>query len=207
MVIRDVKGLTCWAVWFSFVCGAKYRRVIVRLRENDLVTKAESIRDLGQAVLAEYPDAPSNGVSTARVEALTGAIAAFKAAMILPRGKIVNRSTLLKEVDTDTAALMEQIDDLDDLALQFDSTPEGKHFIEAWKKARVIIDRVPAGACGLHHLVGGAGARIHELFSEPNGRVVDERGGLETGGAPVAPAGSQLFSLGHWRVYLSGRRF
>ena len=60
--------------------------------------------------------------------------------MNLPRGQIVNRSTLLKEVDTDTASLMQQVADLDDLVQQFDSTDAGKRFIEAWKRARIIVD-------------------------------------------------------------------
>ena len=42
-----------------------------------------------------------------------------------PRGQIVNRSTLLKEVDTDTARLLEQVADMDDLVLQFDGTDAG----------------------------------------------------------------------------------
>jgi len=29
---------------------------------------------------------------------------------------------------------------LDDLALQFDGTDAGKRFIEAWKRARIIVD-------------------------------------------------------------------
>jgi hypothetical protein len=58
----------------------------------------------------------------------------------LPRGQIVNRSTLLKEVDTDTADLLEQVADMDDLVLQFDGTDAGKRFIEAWKRARIIVD-------------------------------------------------------------------
>jgi hypothetical protein len=60
--------------------------------------------------------------------------------MNLPRGQIVNRSTLLKEVDTDTADLLEQVADLDDLVLQYDGTNAGKRFIEAWKRARIIVD-------------------------------------------------------------------
>jgi hypothetical protein len=52
----------------------------------------------------------------------------------------VNRSTLLKEVDTNTADLLEQVADLDDLVQQFDSTDAGKRFIEAWKRARIIVD-------------------------------------------------------------------
>ena len=53
-------------------------------------------------------------------------------------GQIVNRCALLKEVETDTAALMESVGD--DLALQFDGTDEGKRFVEAWKRACVILD-------------------------------------------------------------------
>jgi len=60
--------------------------------------------------------------------------------MNMPRGQIVNRSTLLKEVDTDTADLLEQVADMDDLVQQFDSTDAGKRFIEAWKRARIIVD-------------------------------------------------------------------
>jgi hypothetical protein len=43
-------------------------------------------------------------------------------------------------VDTDTADLLEQVADMDDLVLQFDSTDAGKRFIEAWKRARIIVD-------------------------------------------------------------------
>ena len=58
----------------------------------------------------------------------------------LPRGQIVNRSTLIKEVETDAASLLDQLSDLDDLILQFDGTDAGKRFIEAWKRARTIVD-------------------------------------------------------------------
>ena len=74
------------------------------------------------------------------IATLTNAINAFTAVMNLPRGQIVNRSTLLKEVDTDTADLLEQVADLDDLVMQFDGTDAGKRFIEAWKRARIIVD-------------------------------------------------------------------
>ena len=60
--------------------------------------------------------------------------------MNLPRGEIVNRSAMLKEVDTDTAALVEDVSDVDDLVLQFDGTEAGRRFIEAWKRARIIVD-------------------------------------------------------------------
>ena len=36
--------------------------------------------------------------------------------------------------------LIARVEDLDDLVLQFDTTPEGLAFITAWKQARIIID-------------------------------------------------------------------
>jgi hypothetical protein len=60
--------------------------------------------------------------------------------MNTPRGQIVNRSALLREVETDTAALVAFVSDMDDLAVQFDGTEEGRRFIEAWKRARIIVD-------------------------------------------------------------------
>ena len=81
------------------------------------------------------PDAP-----LARIATLTAAIAAFGKVMNTPRGQIVNKSALLREVETDTAALVQLATDMDDLALQFDGTDAGKRFIEAWKRARIIVD-------------------------------------------------------------------
>ena len=52
----------------------------------------------------------------------------------------MDRSALLRELETDIAALLDQTGDLDDRALQFDGTDEGKLFIEAWKRARIIVD-------------------------------------------------------------------
>jgi hypothetical protein len=112
---------------------------IVQLRQQDLLDKTTAIRDLGTATMAE-PGAAGRGVTAARIATLTTAINAFTKVMNVPRGQIVNRSTLLKEVDTDTAALLEQVADLDDLVLQFDGTDAGKRFIEAWKRARIIVD-------------------------------------------------------------------
>ena len=41
--------------------------------------------------------------------------------MSTPRGQIVNRSALLKAVETDVAALLEKVSDMDDLVVQFDT--------------------------------------------------------------------------------------
>jgi hypothetical protein len=112
---------------------------IVQLRQQDLLDKTTAIRDLGTATETE-PNAADRGVTAARITTLTNAINAFTGVMNLPRGQIVNRSTLLKEVDTDTADLLEQVADLDDLVLQYDGTNAGKRFIEAWKRARIIVD-------------------------------------------------------------------
>jgi hypothetical protein len=112
---------------------------IVQLRNQDLLDKTTAIRDLASATVAE-PGADGRGVTPARITTLTNAINAFTGVMNLPRGQIINRSTLLKEVETDTAALLEQVADLDDLVQQFDGTDAGKRFIEAWKRARIIVD-------------------------------------------------------------------
>ena len=112
---------------------------IVQLRNQDLVDQTTAIRDLAAAAQNET-GAAGRGVTPARIATLTAAIAGFSNVMNNPRGQIVNRSTLLKEVDTDTADLLQQLADLDDLVLQFDGTDAGKRFIEAWKHARAIVD-------------------------------------------------------------------
>jgi len=112
---------------------------IMKLRTQELVNKTTAIRDLGTAAVSE-PGAADRGVTAARVATLTAAITGFSRVMSLPRGQIVNRSALLKEVETDTAALMVSVSDMDDLALQFDGTDAGKRFVEAWKRARIIVD-------------------------------------------------------------------
>lgn len=115
------------------------KSAIMKLRTQELVNKTTAIRDLATATVSE-PDADKRGVTAARVAALTAGITAFSSVMNAPRGEIVNRSALLREVETDIAALLEALGDLDDLVLQFDGTDEGKLFIEAWKGARIIVD-------------------------------------------------------------------
>ena len=112
---------------------------IMKLRTQELVNKAIVIRDLGTAAVSQT-DAAKRGVTAARVAALTAAITAFSNVMNSPRGEIVNRSALLREVETEIAALLESVKDLDDLVLQFDGTEAGQRFNEAWKGARIIVD-------------------------------------------------------------------
>jgi hypothetical protein len=112
---------------------------IMRLRTQELVNKTTAIRDLGTAAVSEA-GAAGRGVTADRVAALTAAITSFSNVMSTPRGQIVNRSALLKEVETDIAALVEFVNDMDDMALQFDGTEAGRRFVEAWKRARIIVD-------------------------------------------------------------------
>ena len=53
-------------------------------------------------------------------------------------------------VETDVAALLEKVSDMDDLVVQFDGTDAGRRFVEAWKRARIIVDT------GGGHSNGGA---------------------------------------------------
>ena len=80
---------------------------IMKLRTQELVNKTTAIRDLGTAAVSEA-GAAGRGVTAARVAALTAAITGFSNVMSTPRGQIVNRSALLKEVETDVAALLEK---------------------------------------------------------------------------------------------------
>ncbi|MCX6854938.1 MAG: hypothetical protein NTV80_08540 [Verrucomicrobia bacterium] len=112
---------------------------LVKLRTQELVNHTTAIRDFAQAAVAE-PDAAKRGITPARLATLSSAIAGYTKVMNAPRGQIINRNTLIKEVETDTAALLESIHDLDDLVLQFDTTPTGHRFLEAWKRARIIVD-------------------------------------------------------------------
>jgi hypothetical protein len=79
-------------------------------------------------------------VTAARIATLTAAIAAFGKVMNTPRGQIVNKSALLREVETDTAALVQLATDMDDLVLQFNGSDTAARFQEAWKRARIIVD-------------------------------------------------------------------
>ena len=114
------------------------KSAIMKLRAQELVNKTTAIRDLGLAAVGEL-GADARGITTARVDGLTAAITGFSNTMSAPRSQIVNRGTLLKEVETDVAALVEALSDLDDLVLQFDTSEAGQRFIEAWKRARMIV--------------------------------------------------------------------
>lgn len=115
------------------------KSAIKKLKAQDLAAKCTEIRDLGTVAVAQ-PKAGQRGVTAARLKTVTDAIPAFSLVMNAPRGQVVNRSTLLKEIETDTANLLDQLDDLDDLAIQFDGSDVGLRFGTAWKQARSIVD-------------------------------------------------------------------
>ncbi len=112
---------------------------IVKLRTQELVNRATAIRDIGAAAVGE-PGAAGRGVTGTRVAVLSAAIDSFSSVMSAPRGQIVNRGTLLREVEADVAALREKTSEMDDFVVQFDGTPSGNRFIEAWRRARIIVD-------------------------------------------------------------------
>lgn len=112
---------------------------IVRLRNQELVTKATAIRDLATLVQNDA-DAANRGITAARITTLSTAITSFTHHNRAPRSQIVNRSTLIREVETDIAAMVERVSDMDDLAVQYSGTDAGDRFVEAWKRARIIVD-------------------------------------------------------------------
>jgi hypothetical protein len=120
------------------------KSAIVRLRHNNLISKATQIRDLATAATSD-PTAAGRGVTAARISTLSDAIVAFSAVQSLPRDQTVNRGTILRDLDTDVAEMVASLEDMDELVDQFDTTEEGLQFIEAWRRARIIVDLTAGG--------------------------------------------------------------
>lgn len=112
---------------------------IQKLRDQALITTGTLIRDLAQTASTQ-PGAAGRGVNTARITALTNAVNAFSALLNAPRGQIASRSALKREVATRVAGLLGLVEAIDDLVVQFDTTPAGRTFIAAWRQARFIVD-------------------------------------------------------------------
>ena len=110
-----------------------------KLRDQNLAAGATEVRDIAQSVTAE-PGAVARGVTPARITALTNAITTYKGLINAPRGQIVSRTALIRELETRVAGLVEDVTDLDDLAVQFNGTEDGQLFGEAWEQSRVIVD-------------------------------------------------------------------
>ncbi len=115
------------------------RSAIMGLRDATLVSTATLIRDLAYAVRSE-PGAVDRGITAARINTLNNARDTFSNLLGAPRATITTRGSLIREIETRVAGLMNQLDDLDDLVVQFDGTAAGRTFIGAWKQARQIVD-------------------------------------------------------------------
>ena len=112
---------------------------IQKLRAQNLESLARQIRDFAEITRTE-PDAVDHGVTQTRITTLTAAISTYEQLIGAPRSQIVNRSTLLRELETRTAELLDMMNDLDDLVLQFDGTDRGHRFVSAWTQSRGIIN-------------------------------------------------------------------
>jgi hypothetical protein len=110
-----------------------------KLRDEALVSKTTEIRDLGTAAVAS-PNAAGRGITAAKITELTAAITAFATLRNAPRGQTVMRTSLLRELETRVADLVDAVRDLDDLVVQYEGTFPGRVFSDAWKQARQIVD-------------------------------------------------------------------
>jgi len=75
---------------------------IQKLRAQNLESLARQIRDFAEITRTE-PDAVDHGVTQTRITTLTAAISTYEQLIGAPRSQIVNRSTLLRELETRTA--------------------------------------------------------------------------------------------------------
>ena len=110
-----------------------------KLRDQNLVALCTEVRDIAQSVTAE-PKATNRGVTAARITALSNALTTYASLINTPRGQIVNRAALLRELETRTAKLVEDAHDLDDLVVQFNTTEAGRLFGQTWDQSRIIVD-------------------------------------------------------------------
>ena len=115
------------------------RSHIQELRHQTLISTTTLIRDLAQTASTQ-PGAAGRGVNAARITALSAAITSFSNLLNAPRSTIANRAALIRDLETRVAGLMNMVAALDDLVVQFDTTPAGRNFIAAWKQARMIVD-------------------------------------------------------------------
>ena len=109
-----------------------------RLRPQELVSQATAIRDLANGTVKE-DKAADRGITPERVAALTESVATFSTLMNAPREQIVNRATLLRGLEADVAALVELLDDMDDLVIQFNHGSQSAVFADAWRQARMVL--------------------------------------------------------------------
>lgn len=112
---------------------------IRRLRDQNLLALAADIRTLANNATTTA-GAADRGITEARITALAAAISAYEAALNAPRSQIVNRTALLRELETQVTGLLAALDDLDDLILQFAGTMSGDLFLSAWRPARQILN-------------------------------------------------------------------
>ena len=110
-----------------------------KLRDQDLIARCTIVRDIAQDVTGQ-PGAVGRGVTVARITALTNALSTYTALVDAPRGKIVNRTALLRELETQVAGLVDDAEDLDDLVAQYDGSDASRVFGVAWNQARINLD-------------------------------------------------------------------
>lgn len=114
------------------------RSAIKRLRDELLLNKTTEIRDAA-TVAASHANAAARGITAAKITELTAAITTFAQLRNSPRGRMATRASLLRELETRVADLMDAIRDLDDLVVQYEGTFPGRVFSAAWRQARQIV--------------------------------------------------------------------
>src|SRR4029450_4749147 len=90
-----------------------------KLRDEALVSKTTEIRDLGTVAVAS-PNAAGRGITAAKIAEVTPAMRNFAGVGNARRGETVTRSSMLRELETRVADLLDAIRDLDDLIVQFE---------------------------------------------------------------------------------------
>lgn len=120
------------------------RSAWTRLRDLALLGKAREVREAVEALAADAATkeaAEEYGLSAEAAAKLGKEYDDYEAIVSLPRQSAATRAGLTKQLKDRTNAVAEKFDSLDNLIEQFEERPEGRNFIAAYKKARVIVDR------------------------------------------------------------------
>lgn len=111
-----------------------------RMRDEELLQQARLLESTVTGVLS-LPQAADFGLDTDAVNRLRTEIADYEAFIVAPQETIAGRSVLTKSLEDQTRALVRLFDQMEALLPQFNKTPEGAAFTQAFLASSQIIRR------------------------------------------------------------------
>jgi len=113
-----------------------------KLRDQQLLETLRLVRDLAKGVTtgALAADAVAYGVTAAAVQASDKEVEEYAAVIAAPQAGIADRKALTGQMRDRFNAVEDKFAVLDDMILQFNTTPAGRALIAAYQTSRVVRD-------------------------------------------------------------------